>query len=190
LTDKGIDFDTRALFATVKRFGSSTGAVAAIDFELWQAEIEDKEAEGLKALREFLKMKFTNPAQAYQELGKGEGDVLTKAEFALCLEKVGFVTQDPEYVFKCMDKDFSGEISFAEFKTVMRSVGKRQRSLSKSDESSGNKSNGKLRKQPTKDITQGASDDTPGKSKMRKSVSSVGDHSNNGKPVKQRKTPH
>jgi len=123
LKDRGVDFDCKAAFDRVKCYGSATGAVGAQEFEAWQNEIEEREAEGLRALRDFLKSKFPHPSAAYKEMGKGEGDVLTKGEFASCMTRVGFNTDNPEELFRCMDKDFSGEVSFAEFKSVMKSVG-------------------------------------------------------------------
>merc|ERR1719199_722195 len=56
-------------------------------------------------------------------MGKGEGDVLVETEFTQSLAKLGFVTTDPLDLFRFVDKDFSGEITFAEFKSAMRSVG-------------------------------------------------------------------
>jgi len=123
LKDRGVDFDCKAAFDRVKCYGSATGAVGAQEFEAWQNEIEEREAEGLRGLRDYLKSKFPHPSAAYKELGKGEGDVLTKDEFATCMTRVGFNTENPEELFRCMDKDFSGEISFAEFKSVMKAVG-------------------------------------------------------------------
>merc|ERR1719199_592639 len=56
-------------------------------------------------------------------MGKGEGDVLVETEFTQSLAKLGFVTTDPLELFRFVDKDFSGEVTFAEFKAAMRSVG-------------------------------------------------------------------
>lgn len=102
---------------------TKSGLVGASDWELLQVEIEDQEAEGLKHLRAFLKDNFASPAAAYKEMGKGEGDVLCEAEFADAMQRLGFTSEDPLRLFHFLDKDYSGEICFAEFKAVMRTVG-------------------------------------------------------------------
>jgi len=114
--------DGKAGFAIVDRHTKS-GLVGASDLELLQMEIEDREAEGLKHLRGFLKENFASPAAAYKELGKGEGDTLNENEFAQAMKRLGFDAEDPLRLFHFLDKDYSGEISFAEFKAVMRTVG-------------------------------------------------------------------
>jgi len=114
--------DGKAAFAVVDRHTKS-GIVGASDLELLQMEIEDREAEGLKHLRQFLKENFSSPAAAYKELGKGEGDVLNETEFASAMTRLGFSSEDPLRLFHFLDKDYSGEVNFAEFKAVMRTAG-------------------------------------------------------------------
>merc|ERR1711879_700943 len=93
----------------------------------FQEEFEARENDGLRLFRNFLKSRYANPGAAYRELGKGEGDVLTKAEFPGIMKKIGFTATDAGTLFRCMDKDFSGEISFAEFKSVMKSLANKER---------------------------------------------------------------
>jgi len=126
LNDRGFHSNAKMAFQFVDRY-SRRGTVGADDFEAWQNEIEDKEAEGLKNLRDFLKSRFPTPSAAYKELGKGEGDVLTLTEFIDSLAKVGFSADNKEELFRFIDKDYSGEVTFAEFKTVMRHAGNRKK---------------------------------------------------------------
>jgi len=127
LNDRGFHSDSKAAFHYVDRYARK-GAVGAAEFEAWQSEIEDREAEGLKNLRDFLKTRYPTPSAAYKELGKGEGDVLTLTEFIDSMQKVGFVADNLEELFRFIDKDYSGEVTFAEFKTVMRYAGNRKKS--------------------------------------------------------------
>lgn len=122
LVDHGYRYDAKGGFALIDRH-AKCGMIGASDLELFQIEIEDREAEGLKHLRTFLKTSFGSPIEAYKELGKGEGDVLTEVEFAEALKRLGFKDEDPLKLFHFMDKDYSGEICFAEFKAVMRAAG-------------------------------------------------------------------
>lgn len=112
----------KAVFGFIDRH-SKSGLVAASDLELLQIEIEEREAEGLKHFRSFLKDNFPSPAAAWKETGKGEGDVLCESEFADAMQRLGFVVDDPLKLFHFLDKDFSGEICFSEFKAVMKAVG-------------------------------------------------------------------
>jgi len=126
LAEKGFQSDHQAAFSYLDRV-ARRGAVGAAEFEAWQNEVEDRESEGLKHLRDFLKCRHPTPSAAYRELGKGEGDVLTLNEFKASMNKVGFTADNPEELFRFMDKDFSGEVNFAEFKTVMRNAGHKQK---------------------------------------------------------------
>jgi len=115
--------DGRVAFAAVDRHAKS-GLVGASDFELLQVEVEDREAEGLHLLRDFLKQQFSHPAAAYKAMGKQEGDAMNQAEFAAAMQRLGFETDNPLKLFHFLDKDFSGEICFAEFKAVLRAARK------------------------------------------------------------------
>jgi len=126
LNDRGFTSDSKSAFHYIDRY-SRKGAIGADEFITWQNEIEDKEAEGLKNLRDFLKSRYPTPSAAYKELGKGEGDVLTMTEFTDSMQKVGFIADNAEELFRFIDKDYSGEVTFAEFKTVMRHAGNRKR---------------------------------------------------------------
>lgn len=139
LRERGVDFDIGAAFNRVRCYGSANGAVGAAEFEMWQNEIEERENEGVKILRDFLKLHFTSPSEAFKTMGKGEGEVITQEEFGKALEKVGFKNADPDDLFRCIDKDFSGEISFAEFRTVMRSAGTRKPSSASAAQDDGPK---------------------------------------------------
>eukprot|EP00445_Apocalathium_hangoei_P037094 CAMPEP_0203940838 /NCGR_PEP_ID=MMETSP0359-20131031/77334_1 /ASSEMBLY_ACC=CAM_ASM_000338 /TAXON_ID=268821 /ORGANISM="Scrippsiella Hangoei, Strain SHTV-5" /LENGTH=248 /DNA_ID=CAMNT_0050871315 /DNA_START=53 /DNA_END=799 /DNA_ORIENTATION=- len=119
LRSKGYKFDAKAAFSRIDRHAKS-GAVGASDFELMQVELEEREGEGLKHLRDFLKSNFSSPSAAFKELGKGEGDELTQAEFIEAMHKLGFTSDDPAQVFQFLDKDFSGEVSFSEFKSLLK----------------------------------------------------------------------
>lgn len=142
--------DGKAAFAVVDRHTKS-GLVGASDLELLQMDIEDREAEGLKHLRAFLKENFSSPAAAYKELGKGEGDVLNESEFSQAMKKIGFEAVDSLGLFHFIDKDYSGEISFAEFKSVMRTAGvkkkdKEPKSTQQTNPIRKNKTDGQSRK--------------------------------------------
>lgn len=113
--------DAHAAFMVIDRQGR--GTVSAPDFEAWQEEMEKKEVDGLRVWRDWLRKRFTTPSAAFHAMGKGEGDVLIEVEFTESLERLGFVTDEPLDLFRFVDKDFSGEITFAEFKSAMRSVG-------------------------------------------------------------------
>merc|ERR1740121_15017 len=60
--------------------------------------------------------------------------MLNQAEFATAMQRLGFETQNPLRVFHFLDKDYSGEICFAEFKAIMRgaATGKNKRKEPKS----------------------------------------------------------
>jgi len=126
LKERGVDFDIPAAFNKVCCYGSANGSVGAEEFELWQNEVEEKESEGVKVLRDFLQLHFTSPADAFKQMGKGEGEVLTQEEFGRALDKVGFKNTNPDNLFHCIDKDYSGEVSFAEFKAIMKATGPRK----------------------------------------------------------------
>lgn len=98
------------------------GALGAEDFEIWQEKLEAKEIEALRKWRDWLRKRYATPSAAYNAMGKGEGDVLVETEFSEALEKLGFQNENPMELFRCVDKDFSGEVTFAEFKAAMRSV--------------------------------------------------------------------
>lgn len=115
----GYRWDAKAIFACIDRDAKS-GMLGASDLELYQMKVEEIEAEGLKHLRHFLKQKFQNPAKAFEALGKGEGDSITEWEFSDAIRRLGFTDADPERLFHFMDKDYSGDITFAEFKSLMR----------------------------------------------------------------------
>mmetsp|Transcript_76830 Transcript_76830/g.212300 ORF Transcript_76830/g.212300 Transcript_76830/m.212300 type:complete len:241 (-) Transcript_76830:116-838(-) len=124
LEEHGFHDDAKGAFKYLDRYRRK-GAIGAAEFEAWQSELEDREMEGLKHLRDFLKNRFPTPSAAYKALGKGEGDVLTLPEFIVSMQKVGFTSENPEELFRFIDKDFSGEVTFSEFKTVMRNAGNR-----------------------------------------------------------------
>jgi len=126
LQDRGFHSDAKIAFHYVDRY-ARRGVIGADEFEAWQNEIEDRETEGLKNLRDFLKTRFPTPSAAYKELGKGEGDVLTLTEFMDSMQKVGFEADNVEELFRFIDKDYSGEVTFSEFKTVMRHAGSRKK---------------------------------------------------------------
>lgn len=122
LKERGIAAaDAHASFLTIDRTGR--GTVSAADFEAWQEAIEKRETEGLRAWRDWLRKRFTTPSAAYHAMGKGEGDVLVEVEFTESLARLGFQPDDPIELFRFIDKDFSGEVTFSEFKSAMRSVG-------------------------------------------------------------------
>merc|ERR1719487_2366829 len=76
-------------------------------------------------------------------MGKGEGDVLIEVEFAESLANLGFYADDPMELFRYIDKDFSGEVTFAEFKSAMRSVGServKQKAIQRAGDRSSNAS--------------------------------------------------
>mmetsp|Transcript_23944 Transcript_23944/g.65247 ORF Transcript_23944/g.65247 Transcript_23944/m.65247 type:complete len:275 (-) Transcript_23944:120-944(-) len=124
---RGFASDAKSAFQYIDRYARK-GAVGAEEFDAWQNEIEDREAEGLKNLRDFLKTRYATPSAAYKDLGKGEGDVLTSTEFMDSMQKIGFVADNLEELFRFIDKDYSGEVTFSEFKDVMRHAGNRKRS--------------------------------------------------------------
>lgn len=117
----GATIDCQAAFTVIDRNGR--GTVSAQDFENWQEDLEKKEVDGLRAWRDWLRKRFTTPSAAFHAMGKGEGDVLIEVEFTQSLASLGFLNSDPMELFRFIDKDFSGEITFAEFKSAMRSVG-------------------------------------------------------------------
>mmetsp|Transcript_73005 Transcript_73005/g.205054 ORF Transcript_73005/g.205054 Transcript_73005/m.205054 type:complete len:247 (+) Transcript_73005:127-867(+) len=125
LKEHGSHFDCKAAFSFLDRHAKS-GRVGAADMELFQVEVDDHEVEALKHLRDFLKQNFKSPAAAFKEMGKGEGDVLTRSEFVSALSSLGFHAGDPHDLFNMVDKDFSGEVCFNEFKSVLRNVAKKQ----------------------------------------------------------------
>mmetsp|Transcript_32647 Transcript_32647/g.75894 ORF Transcript_32647/g.75894 Transcript_32647/m.75894 type:complete len:254 (-) Transcript_32647:166-927(-) len=118
LTDRGFHGDVQGVFTYLDRF-RRTNLIGAAEFEAFQAEIEDREAAVLKLFRSFLKRKFNNPSAVFKEMGKGEGDVFTQAEFVESLRGLGFTIHNPAELFRFMDKDFSGELTFSEFRNVM-----------------------------------------------------------------------
>lgn len=123
LKERGAESTIDAVATFQKINAGGKGAIGAAEFEAWQELIERKEAEGLRYWRDWLRMRYTTPSAAFHAMGKGEGDVLTEPEFTACLSKIGFQAKDPVELFRFIDKDFSGEVTFAEFKSAMRSVG-------------------------------------------------------------------
>lgn len=123
MRERGCNFDLKGAFAYLDRH-AKTGRVGAADLEMLQMEVEDREIDALKQLREFLKQNFKSPAAAFREMGKGEGDVLTRAEFVSALSSLGFSAEDPYQLFNMVDKDYSGEVCFNEFKSVLKNAGK------------------------------------------------------------------
>mmetsp|Transcript_84313 Transcript_84313/g.139559 ORF Transcript_84313/g.139559 Transcript_84313/m.139559 type:complete len:396 (-) Transcript_84313:241-1428(-) len=118
--ERGAVFDAKLVFSRI----SKKGVVGQQEFEQWQDNLEAKELEGLRIFRDFLRKRFATPSAAYKAMGKGEGDVLTEVEFIAELRKLEFdEPKDPKDLFRYVDKDMSGEITFAEFKAAMRSVG-------------------------------------------------------------------
>jgi len=112
--------DGRVAFQKMDTGGK--GALGAEDLEIWQEKLEMKEIEALREWRDWLRKRYATPSAAYNAMGKGEGDVLVETEFSEALEKLGFKNENPMELFRCVDKDFSGEVTFAEFKAAMRSV--------------------------------------------------------------------
>lgn len=98
------------------------GAISAATFESWQDDVEKKEAEGLYAWRDWMRKRYDTPSAAFVAMGKGEGDVLVASEFHSNLHRLGFITTDSLALFRFIDKDMSGEVTFEEFRTAMRSV--------------------------------------------------------------------
>lgn len=128
--------DGQAAFAMIDQH-TNIGIVGATGWELLQVEIEGREAEALRHLRSFLKEHFSGPAAAFRQMGKGQGDVLCEAEFADAMQRLGFAAEDPLRLFHFLDKDYSGEICFAEFKAAMRNAvapkkGKEEKAVSRS----------------------------------------------------------
>jgi len=122
LQDHGFLDDAKSVFHFLDK--GRKGLVGADEMDNWQKEVDEKEANELRHLRDFLKGRYSSPAKAYKDLGKGEGDVLTLDEFVESIKRIGFEADNNIELFRCIDKDFSGEITFAEFKEVMRVAGK------------------------------------------------------------------
>lgn len=122
LRERGALFDTRSTFARICIHGK--GVVGQKEFEQWQDKLEMREHEGLRIFREWLRLRYATPSAAYKAMGKGEGDVMNEIEFLTQLKKLDFAEMtNPSDLFRFVDKDMSGEITFAEFKASMRSVG-------------------------------------------------------------------
>lgn len=121
LKERGADIDAHLAFERID--ASRKGAIGAAELEAWQEGVEKKEVEGLRLWRDWLRKRYATPSAAFHAMGKGEGDVLIETEFTESLLRLGFDTDHPLELFRFVDKDFSGEITFAEFKTAMRSVG-------------------------------------------------------------------
>lgn len=115
--------DAAQAFRKIDAMSKGKGAVGAAELETWQEAVEKKEVEGLRIWRDWLRKRYATPSAAFHAMGKGEGDVLVESEFKEALAKINFEAEDPAELFRFMDKDFSGEITFAEFKSAMRSVG-------------------------------------------------------------------
>mmetsp|Transcript_33769 Transcript_33769/g.102006 ORF Transcript_33769/g.102006 Transcript_33769/m.102006 type:complete len:306 (-) Transcript_33769:222-1139(-) len=123
LDEHGCHFDSKAVFAFLDRH-TKVGQVGAADLILYQSEIDDKEVDSLKHLREFLKSTYKSPLAAFRDMGKGEGEVLSRHEFVAALTRLGFQAEDPEMLFNMVDKDYSGEVCYNEFKSVLKNAGK------------------------------------------------------------------
>lgn len=70
-----------------------------------------------------MRKRYTTPSAAFIAMGKGEGDVLSEIEFEETLKKLGCDVSNPLELFRCVDKDLSGQVTFDEFKSAMRAVG-------------------------------------------------------------------
>lgn len=123
LRERCASLDLQAAFRRIDAAGTGNGVIGASEFEEWQQKLEEAESEGLRVFRDFLRKRYPTPSAAYNALGKGEGDVLSEVEFATKMGEIGFQMENPLELFRFVDKDFSGEITFAEFKASMRGVG-------------------------------------------------------------------
>jgi len=141
LRERGATTTLDAQSALHKIDPDGKGTIGAADLEVWQEGVEQKEVEGLRLWRDWLRKRYATPSAAFHAMGKGEGDVLVENEFTSSLAKLGFdadTVHCPLELFRFVDKDFSGEITFAEFKSAMRSVGV-QRVKAKADIKAGRK---------------------------------------------------
>lgn len=170
LRERCTSIDLQAAFRRIDAAGTGNGVIGASEFEEWQQKLEEAESEGLRVFRDFLKKRYPTPSAAYNALGKGEGDVLSEVEFATKMGEIGFQMDNPLELFRFVDKDFSGEITFAEFKASMRGVNSAKGKSG--DASPGLSPRGTSRGTPTKLGTKKGAADPPKKAGAAKDLAS------------------